>query len=85
MRRSGTSGSANTNQKKGRSANDKALSARNKASTSNSVNLETSDFSPEQMAIYKAMHTQLASRKKVATAAQDQGMSTLILEGCSGS
>ena len=85
MGRSGSSGSANTNQNKGRSTNGKALSARNKASTSNSDNLETSDFSPEQMALYKAMHTQLASRKKVATAGQDQGMSTLILEGCSGS
>lgn len=84
MRRTGTSGSANTRQK-GRSTSNKALSARNKASTSNGDSLENSeDFSAEQMALYKVMRTQLA-KKKAVTAAQDEGTSILILKGCFGS
>jgi len=85
MRRTGTSGSANTRQK-GRSTSNKALSARNKASTSNGDSLENSeDFSAEQMALYKVMRTQLAAKKKAVTAAQDEGTSILILKGCFGS
>lgn len=74
MRPSGTSGSANTRQK-GRSLSNKASSARKKP-TSNGDSLENSeDFSAEQMALYKVMRTQLAARKKAATAAQDEGTS----------
>ena len=85
MCRSGTSGSANT-RRKGGSASNKASSARNNASTSNGDSWENSeDFSAEQMALYKVMHTQLAARKKAVTAGQDEGTSILILEGCLGS
>jgi hypothetical protein len=76
---SGTSGSVKTSQK-GRSATNKASSARNNASTSNCDSRENlEDFSAEQMALYKVMRTQLTARKKAVTAAQDEGTSILIL------
>jgi hypothetical protein len=80
--RSGASGSANT-KKKGKAASNKALPAGNNASTSNDDS--PGDFSAEQLALYKVMHAQLAAKKKAATAAEDEGKSILILEGCFGS
>lgn len=56
----------------GKPASNKASSARN----SNSA--ENSGFSPEQMALYRVMHSQLETKKKEATAAKDEGMLILI-------
>ena len=80
--RSYCSGSANTTRKSGKTASHKASSAQNKPSTFNGDNLDSGDFSAEQMALYKVMHSQLAAKRKAATVAEDEGVSILILEGC---
>ena len=51
-------------------------------SYSNGDNLDSGDFSAEQMALYKVMHSQLAAKRKVSTVAEDEGVSILILKGC---
>lgn len=66
------SGKASGSTRAGKSASNKASSAQNSNSS------ENSGFSPEQMALYKVMHSQLETKKKEATAAKDEGMLILI-------
>lgn len=65
--RSSAAESANS-RRKGKSSTNKSSSARDKASTFNG------EFSAEQMALYNAMHSQLAAKKKAVTAADNEGM-----------
>jgi hypothetical protein len=57
----------------GKAANTSKSATQNthKASTSS----ENSGFTNEQMALYKAMRSQLAAKKKAAATAKDEGMS----------
>lgn len=71
-RRSGSS-------RKGKGKTSSAKSAASTSNASTSAN-DTSDFSPEQLALYKVMQAQ----KKAATAAEDEGTQIPILP-CLGS
>jgi len=64
-RRSGSS-------RKGKGKTSSAKSAASTSNASTSAN-DTSDFSPEQLALYKVMHAQMQAQKKAATAAEDEG------------
>ena len=77
-----TSGKAPGSSKKGKSASNKTSSVQNRARSTDS--LGTSGFTAEEMALYKTMHTQLEAKKKVATAAEREGMSILTLPGYFG-
>jgi len=57
--------------KRGRGSN-KTSSVKQVAPTSNGAS--TSEFTEEQLALYKTMHEQIEKQKKAAAAAEDEGM-----------